>query len=60
MEKGLDRIKKILADNCGPNLNLRNFFYEFIEKGLYVGHYSDELKPLIDKYSVPSVDKNEN
>jgi hypothetical protein len=60
MEKGLNRIRKILADNCSSNHNLQNFFNEFIEKELYVGHYSDELKALIDKYSIPSVDKNEN
>lgn len=60
MEKGLDRIKKILAENCSSNHNLKNFFNEFIEKELYVGHYSDELKALIDKYSALSVGKNEN
>lgn len=60
MEKGLDRIKRILAENCSSNYNLKDFFDEFIEKELYVGHYSDELKALIDKYSALSVDKNEN
>lgn len=56
MEKGLDRIKIILAENCGSNVNLRKFFNEFIEKELYVGHYTDELKSLIDKYSSSQVD----
>jgi len=60
MEKGLDRIKKILLDNCGSNTNLQEFFFEFIEKELYVGHYTDELKALIDKYSPSVVDNNEN
>lgn len=60
MEQGLNRIRKILAENCGSNHDLKNFFNEFIDKELYVGHYSDELKALIDKYSESSVDNNEN
>jgi hypothetical protein len=60
MEKGLDRIKKILEENCGPNINFREFFYEFLEKGLYEGHYTDELKAMVDKYAVISDDTNEN
>ncbi|MDH7511242.1 MAG: hypothetical protein QHH04_09420 [Methanolinea sp.] len=59
MEKGIDRIKIIIEEECGSNINLRNFFFEFIEKELYTGHYTDELKSLIDKYSSDKADKDE-
>lgn len=51
MEQGLDRIKNLIKINCKNDEELSLFFNEFIEKELYVGYFSDDLKKLIDKYA---------
>ena len=51
MEKGLERIQKLIEINCKKDEKLLHFFNEFIEKELYVGYFSDDLKKLIEKYT---------
>ena len=51
MEQGLERIKKLIKSNCKNDEEMFLFFNEFIEKDLYVGYFSDELKKLIEKYA---------
>ena len=51
MEQGLERIKNIIKTNCKNDKEMFLFFNEFIEKELYVGYFSDDLKKLIEKYA---------